>query len=606
MNLQRGVLPVALLAVVAVYVLLVDAVAGPAPGQELPAPPAATVEPRAGAALCTVGAGDPGAPAVELPELDDEPTGDDQDVDVEDEPAAAPDGEDTTDAQDGPIDGDDGPADGATPDDGDGEGSDEAGSVPPASIIAARPGGVGGAPAQLERVDLVEGERSSTVLPSAFPSSDRRTDAARADGPAATWLRWRDGVVAVSREWRLEEVPGYPDATVSGPCTTTSASTTVVPGLSTVGGEEARLRLANPHDGPASAAVSFATPGDPQAPLILQNLSIPAGSVREVVVNEVLPERADLAALVEVTSGRLAVEGIQISRAAIGEVDGVALLEATTAVAEDWTVPWIADDDATDGWLWVLNRGQRTATVELTLHTEAGGELPAGLTEVSVPAGELRRIDLTATLPEDVREAAVTARSNGVPIVVSGGVRRSAGDVERTGIAVQLGAVSDTRWVVSGAANEVRRERLRLINPEADTASVDITVFDGVQALAPEALQGIEVPAGSSRTVPLEDLFSPTARWSAFVTASSGAVVVGRVGSDGGQGPLHLVAGAAVPSASWSATGSGLRPVSRPGLVTQLGTEGPRAPSGVRSGLLGGADQADPETGGQDPDASDG
>jgi len=599
-NLQRGALPLTLLAVVAVYVLLVDVVAGPAPQPEVAAPTATTIEPRAGAALCTVGAGDPGAPAVELPELDDEPPADVDDG--EDEPTAAPDDEDPTDpdAED-TADPEDAPAEDATPED-DGDGSDRSSPVPPATIIAARPTGAGSAPAQLERIDLVEGERSSTALPAVFPSSDRRTDAVQADGPAASWLRWRDGVAAVSREWRLEEVSGYPDATVSGPCTTTSAATTVVPGLSTVGGEEARLRLANPHDGPASAAISFATPGDRQAPLVLQNLSIPAGSVREVVVNDVLPERADLAAVVEVTSGRLAVEGLQVARAAIGGVDGVALLQATTTPAEDWTVPWIVDDEVTEGWLWVLNRGQRTATVELTLHTEAGGEVPAGLTEVSVPEGELRRVDLTGTLPEDVTEAAVTARSNGVPIIVSGGVSRTGEDVARTGIAVQLGAVSDTRWVVSGAANEVRRERLRLINPEAEAASVDITVFDGVQTRTPEALQGIEVPAGATRTVSLEDVLSPTSRWSAFVTATSGAVVVGRVGSDGGGGPLHLVAGAAVPSDSWSATGSGLRPVARPGLVTQLGTEGPSAPGGVRSGLLGDAAETEPGSDTQDPE----
>ncbi len=607
MNLQRVVLPMTLLAVVAVYVFLVDAVAGPLERPEVTSAPPPTIEPRAGAALCTVGAGDPGRPGVELAVPDDDPSPDDEDADVD--AADTPDEDADVDAADTPDEDadDDDPADDDAEVDDDAADSaeadaDEAAPVSPATIIASRPTGAGSAPAQLERVDLVEGERSSTPLPAVFPSSDGRTEAVRSDELAASWLRWRDGVVAVSREWRLEEVPGLPDATVSGPCTTTAASTIIVPGMSTTGGDEARLRLANPHDGPASTAVSFATPGDPQAPLVLQNLSVPAGSVREVVVNDVLPERADLAAVVDVTSGRLAVEGIQVSRSAIGDVDGVALLEATTEAAEDWTVPWIGDDDATAGWLWVLNRGDRAATVELTLHTEDGGEPPAGLTEVSVPEGELRRVDLSGTLPEEVTEAAVTARSNGVPIVVSGGVRRTADEVERTGIAVQLGAATDTRWVVSGAAGDRRRERLRLVNPESEIASVDITVFDGVQALAPEELQGIEVPAGATRTVVLEDLLAPTARWSAFVTSSSGEVVVARVGSDGGTGPLHLVAGAGVPAASWSVTGSGLEPVARPGLVTQLGTQGPRAPGGVRSGLLGRLGEDGDEVDGEEAD----
>ena len=587
MNAHRVALPLLLLAVVLAYVYLVDAVAGPAEAPEVVAPTATTIEPRAGAALCTVGVGAPGEPAADLPELEDDAAAADDDEaeppTEEDEPEPSDDAEPTDDTDDDPAPSDD-------------DDEVEQGEPPPpvASLIAARPPGVGGAPAQLERVDLVEGQRSATQLPAVFPSSDGRTGAVRAEDPAASWLRWRDGAVAITREWRLEGVDSLPDATVSGPCTATSASTHVVPGLSTAGGDEARLRLANPHEGPASAAIRFATPGDPQAPLVLQNLSVPPGSVREVVVNDALPERADLAALVEITSGRLGVEGVQVSRSAIGDVDGVSLLQATATAAEDWTVPWVVDDDATSGWLWVLNRGDRTATVELTLHTEDGGQLPAGLTEVTVPEGELRRVDLTGTLPEDVGEVAVTARSNGVPIVVSGGLRRTADAVARTGISVQLGAATDTRWVVSGTANDARRERLRLINPEGEPAMVDITLFDGVQATTPEELQGIEVPAGATRTVAIEDLLAPTSRWSAFVTTSSGEVVVGRVGSDAGSGPLHLVAGAGVPAASSSVTGSGLLAVSRPGLVAQLGTEGPRAPGYVRSGLLG--DPGEPDT----------
>ena len=567
----RAVLPVTLLAIVASYVLVLDAVAGPAERAEPTPVPVVTTTPRAGAVLCTVGVGGLGEPALQLPDAPGttDPAGEpvDEDEDLDSEQDGEQDGE-----QDDEQDEAEEPSQDASQ-----EASD---AVDPATIIAARPDGVGRAPAQLERVDLLEGERAVASLPAVFPDSDARTSALRAEEPGASWLRWRDGAVAVTREWRVEGVDGLPTATVLGGCPASAAGTHVVPGMSTVGGDEARLRLANPHETPASVAVRFATPGDAEAPLVLQNLSVPAGSVREVVVNTTLPERADLAALVEVTSGRLAVEGIQLARAAIGGIDGATLLAATTAPAENWTVPWLVDNDDTAAWLWIVNRGERTAAVELTLHTEDGGGPPDGLGEVSVPAGEMRRVDLTGTFPEDVTEVAATARSNGVPIVVSGGVARSADEVARTGTSVQLGVASDTRWVVSGTSNEVRRERLRLVNPEGEPAMVSITLFDGVRAIAPEELQDLELSAGSTRTVPLDELLSPTARWSAFVTAEQGRVVVGRVGSDGGDGPLHLVAGAGVPAATWTTTGSGLQPVVQPGLVTQLGTTGPRAPEG--------------------------
>jgi len=574
MNLRRTAAPTGLLVVVLVYVLAMDTLAGPISRPASPPELSVAVEPRAGSVLCTVGAGGLGADPIALPDPSPEPEPDDE-VDEEPEPddpepddPDAPEDEPATEEQPVPDDVDEDPG------------------VPVASLIMARPGGPGSTPSQLERTDLVEGEITTVALPSVFPGGDIRAAAVAAEELAATAVRWRDAAVAVGREWRVEDVDGVPDATVAGACATSSAGTHLVPGLSTAGGDEARLRLANPHRSPASAAVRFATPGDPEAPLVLQNLSIPPGAVREVIVNDALPEREDLAAVVEVTSGRIAVEGVQVARAAIGGVDGMSLLSATTSPAEDWTVTWLADEEDTAPWLWVLNAGDRTAAVELTLHTETGGEVPFGLSEVSVPAGELRRVDMTGTFPDEVAEVAVTARSNGVPIVVSGAVTRQADDSERTGVSIQLGAATDTRWVVSGVGNEERAEQLRIVNPEGEAALLEVSFFDGVRIREPEELRGLELAAGSSTAIDLADHVPVGAPWTAFVVAREGAVVVGRLGTDAGDGPLHLVATAGVPAASWLTSGTTLLPVQRPGLVTHLGTTGPRAPAGVPGGLL--------------------
>lgn len=611
MNTRRAALPAILLVAILVYVLTMDTLAGPV--DPPPALPETTVsvEPRAGTVLCTVGAGGTGAASIAAPELPGE-----LEAEAGTE-AEEPDAEEPDTDEDGPADPDtdeDAPADPDTDEDApaepdadeavDGPGTDEDTGAPVATLIAARPGGPGSTPAQLERTDLVEGTFTTTSLPSVFPGGDLRVRAAAAEELAATTVRWRDAAVAVSREWRLEDVPSLPDATAAGGCADSSAGTHLVPGLSTAGGDEARLRLANPHRSPASAAVRFATPGDPEAPLVLQNLSIPPGAVREVIVNDALPERDDLAAVIEVTSGRIAVEGVQVARAAIGGVDGLSLLASTTSPAENWTVPWLADDEDTSGWLWVLNAGERTATVELTLHTASGGEVPFGLSEVSVPPGELRRVDLTGTFPDEVSEVAVTARSNGVPIVVSGAVSRLDEDSARTGRSVQLGVASDPRWVVSGVGVEDRDEQLRIINPEGEAAVVDVSFFDGVRIREPEELRAMDLAPGSSLVLDLAEHLSSTAGWSAFVSAREGAVVVGRLGSDAGDGPLHLVAAPGIPASAWSTTGTGLLPVHRPGLVSQLGTSGPRAPAGVLGGLLrseddsssdGGAGSIDPE-----------
>lgn len=587
MSPRRSRVPLTLLGAVVALVIAVDALAGPTPDRSAPAPLAVEVEPRAGSLVCAVGLGGPGVDPVGLPDLTPLPAEPDPEADPEADPDEAPaDEEPDADAEEDTGDGETGPdAEETTP-----------GPVP-AELVIARPGGPGSSPAQLERLDLLGEAATRVSLPAVFPGGEVRTRGPLDElTPAASVLRWRDGAVAVHREWRLEGVDGYPPAIVAGGCAASSAGVHVVPGLSTAGGDEARLRLANPHLTPASVAVRFATPGDPEAPLVLRNLSVPPRSVRELVVNDTLPERADLAALVEVTSGRLAVEGLQVARAAIGGIDGATLLASTTRPGEDWTVPWLVDDPDHASWLWVVNRGERTATVELTLHLADGGELPIGLSAVSVPEGELRRVDLAGTVPEGSEAVALTARSNGVPIVVSGGVIRRDDDPARTGLAVQLGVATSGRWVVSGRMDEARREALVVANPEADPAVVDVTLFAGVQTAAPDGLQQITIPAGGRRVLDLTADLPSSGAWTAFVTAREGSVVVGRVGVTDDDGPLELVATPAQSSASWLETSSGLRPVARPGLVTQLGTAGTRAGVDVPAGLLRPEDEDEGES----------
>jgi hypothetical protein len=510
------------------------------------------------------------------------------------------------------------------------------------SVVAARPGRGGGSPARLELQRFAEGTLGVGSEISVFPGAasttsyrpadgdpdadgggdaeqddpadedgDATGDGAAGDGAAGvdeeqalagTWVTWRDAPATAWREWNIDDHDGLPDATVAGACATPSSERWIVPGMSTEGGDEARLRLTNPFPGSATVALGFLTPDGAQEPLVLRNITVPAHSVREIVVNDTLPERADLSAVVEVSSGRMSVEGIQLSRSAIGGIDGASLLQAAPEVAEEWTVPWVSDDDATSSWLWIANPGRRTAPVRLALHTADGGELPEGLAEVSVPPGEMRRVDLTGTFPEDVTAAAVSARSDGAPIVVSAGTKVSADDPGATGVAVQLGASSpDRSWVLSGGIAGGRTEALHVVNPTGAEAVVDVALFNGVVSLQPAGLQDLEVGAGSSIVVELDDVLDERSAWSAFVTSSSGEVVVGRVGrstleaeedagadaadepadgdaeDDGDDAPsaseaLRLVAVPGVPSAAWSATGAALAAVPTEGLVRQLRT----------------------------------
>jgi hypothetical protein len=452
------------------------------------------------------------------------------------------------------------------------------------AVSVARPGELADGPAELEIVGFEDGEERRGSAPPVFPGIHTFASVDAGD-EQATSVSWRGGPVAVERTWQLGDTDELPPGTVAGPCPSTLSNRWVVPGMITVGGSEARLRVANPFTSDATVAVGFVTPEGPEQPLALQNLSVPALGTLELDVNEFLPERADLSAVVRVLSGRAVVEGYQLTSAAIGDIDGASLLAASTGPSETWTVPWVTDSETDDAWLWVVNLGDRPAPVELTLHTEDGGIPPTGLSEVTVAPGQLRRIDLRGTLPEGISTAGVTARSDGAPIHVSGVVQRQGDEAAESGFVVQLGAPDpDDRWVVTGGPlDEGRREFLEVLNPGSEAAELSVTLFDGSSVLRPDDLDGLTVGPGGRLRLDLREHLSGAPSWSAFLTTSAGEVVVGRVGSGGHEDGLHLVATPGTPSSAWGSPVAGLPSSPAIGTVQRLGTSlgvQPRRPLG--------------------------
>jgi len=343
--------------------------------------------------------------------------------------------------------------------------------------------------------------------------------------------------------------------------------------LKTSGGAEARIRVSNPFRSDATIAVGFATPEGPAEPLALQNVSIPSQETLEIIVNESLPERDDLAAIITVQSGRVVAEGMQLMRSAIGGIDGASLLQAAPITAETWTIPWVVDGPDRTSWLWVVNPDQRTAAVEFTFHTPDGGVIADGLDEVLVEPGTMRRIDLRGTFPDDVEVAAVTARVSGAGIAVSGAVEVDAASPSRTGMVVQLGAATpDTSWIIGGSAGEGRDEQLHLVNPTSVVSTVSVALRTPMGVRRPAGLQGLTVPAGASTAVDLTPHLNDAEQWTAFITADGSGIVAGRVGGSR-EGARRLVAWPGVPSAAWHPEGLVRFAYHSPGLTQRLRTD---------------------------------
>lgn len=435
------------------------------------------------------------------------------------------------------------------------------------------PGTPGEDPGHVELSVIGDGERERRRPSRVFPGTSALTRLEGAD--VAAVARWYDAPVGLYRHWRLrgdegdEGTEALPPGRVSGPCKGTASDRWWIPGLVTAGGHEGRVRLANPYETDATVAIRLVTPEGPVEPTVLQNLSIQGHSTSEVVVNEHLPERDDVAVVVRVISGRVAAEGYQLVRQAIGDVDGASLLASAPGPDEVWTVPWVVDDGQ-QSWLWVLNPGDRPAPVELTLHGADGGIAPEGLTEVTVEPGQLRRIDLRGTFPDNLTTAAVTLRSDGVPVVASGLVRLEASEPADTGVAVQLGARPDAHWLLAGGPTEERGQQVRLVNPGSEPAVVDVSLWDGSEALRPGELRGVEVAPGALVRLDLTEHLGEVDGWSAQVVAREGEVVVGHLGQ-GGPDARELVAGPGLASGDWRAAGPALASRREVGLAQRTG-----------------------------------
>ncbi|MEX0592738.1 MAG: DUF5719 family protein [Nitriliruptoraceae bacterium] len=438
-------------------------------------------------------------------------------------------------------------------------------------------------PATTARVTVAHGvdEGESDVAVSVMSERTRRQISSAVLAPVATLseevgaaaiIDWSGVPAAVYREWWFEG-GDLPPGIVSGPCVHGESGRWIVPGLKTSGGAEARLRVSNPFHSDATIAVGFATSEGPAEPLALQNVSIPSQETLEIVVNESLPERDDLAAIITVQAGRVVAEGMQLMRSAIGGIDGASLLQAAPTTAETWTIPWVIDGPDRTSWLWVVNPDQRTAAVEFTFHTPDGGVVADGLDEVLVEPGTMRRIDLRGTFPGGIEVAAVTARVSGAGIAVSGAVEVDAANPSRTGMVVQLGAVApDTSWIVGGSAGDGRDEQLHLVNPTSVSSTVSVAVRTSLGVRRPAGLQGLTVPAGASIPIDLTAHLNDAEQWTAFITADGSGIVAGRVGGSR-DGARRLVAWSGVPSAAWHPDGLVRSAYHAPGLIQRLRTD---------------------------------
>lgn len=420
---------------------------------------------------------------------------------------------------------------------------DEASAVT-ATTVALPPSGDAAGSASLR----VESQGNARPLPA--PPTDGgalATPLDQGEDVAAISARWEDVPLLLSRRWAVDDTQRVPGA-VEGPCPTAPATEWFVPGVATAGGAAAVLHLANPTEGPASLSVTFTTPDGPVAPTRLANLAVEAHGQITVDLNQFVPEEPDLGVVVRTRAGRVVAEVLQTLEAAVGGVDGRALVPAHSATAETWTIPWVRANDEETAWVWVTNPGEVPTDVRLVLHTSTGPVVPPD-SGVTLAPGATQRIDLRGALAE-VGSAAVTVRSApGVPIVTSGAVLRAVTDSPvRSGVTIveALPASSGPQAALSAVGGEGRERSLVLANPGEGPAVVDVRIVGASTATAGRVSTGLTVPAGAIAVVDLAEELPAEGGYAVLVVPSEGAVAAAVVGRDV-EGPLNFVALAARP-----------------------------------------------------------
>jgi hypothetical protein len=364
------------------------------------------------------------------------------------------------------------------------------------------------------------------------------------------WTGWADRATVTWREWVSLGGPGVPRGRSAAPCVTTSAALAVVPGLRTDVGNEAYLTLANPFTADATFAVAFVTPLGRTEPIALRNVSVSAGQRVVLRVNDHLPREPDLAAVVEIGAGRLAVEGHQLAFAGVGRIDGFSFAQASSSASTSWTVPWLVQDASRTSWLWVYNPEPRSVTLDVVLHTATGPQFPDAFETVTVAPFGLLRVPATDLAPRAGEPFGVTLTSDTTGVHVSAGLQVSGEGVESTGIATFLGSPApDARWHVAGLGAADRSTVLHVVNLGEQDANVSFALqvqpADASES-GPRSVPGLVVPAGAVAriTLPLPD----DGVWSVEVEGPP-QLVVAR--SSSGAAALEPVVTPAVPSASW-------------------------------------------------------
>ena len=306
--------------------------------------------------------------------------------------------------------------------------------------------------------------------------------------------------------------------------------------------DETTLVLVNVDDTPATVDVSVFTSSGPADPRQGQGITIaPHGRVL-VAMDTLAPDRRLLTVHVHSRRGRVAA-GLRQSVLS-GKVPlGVDWIPQSVPPATSVTVPGVpAIVDAGNRTLIVSNPGTDDTVVSVQLTTSDGQFVPAGLDQVSVPAGTSRGVSLDA--PAKTSNFGVRVSSQGVPVLASVFVRDAQGGPVRE-FAYTSGSLplSGPALLTDLVLNRPTESTLLLTAPDSDaTVTVSPIRVLGTAGALPAA-KTIRIPGGRTVALKLSTFYPPGTQIQLAVEvrplSGSGPVYAARyLRERGAHGPL--------------------------------------------------------------------
>lgn len=260
-----------------------------------------------------------------------------------------------------------------------------------------------------------------------------------------------------------------------------------------------------------------------------ESRGVPVTEPGQVAVNVGSDINSD--AMVATATGELAagLEVEQVTRGEAGPQRGLAGLRCDLPRREHWFVGGATGvSDVTE--LFLVNVDDTPATVDVSIYTGTGPadqRLGQGIT---VPPHRRTVIGLETLAPDRQLLAVHVLSRRGR---VAAGLRYARADARVTRGVDWVPAVPapSARVVVPGFPRGPGQRTLFITNPGADDTTVRVQLTTANGQFVPEGLEAVEVPAGSSVRVPLEQITddSPV---TALLTTEGGAIVAGGYARD--------------------------------------------------------------------------